>query len=239
MTQPTEAIVLAGGLGTRLRQAVPDLPKPMAPVDGRPFLEHLLDYWIGQGIGRFVLSVGYRHEDVERHFGVRYRSAEIAYAVEARPRGTGGGLLFSLSSLRGSGTFLVVNGDTFFEVGLDAMRRFHRERQADLTVALREVENNTRYGAVGIDGQGRIATFDSHARAPGRTLINGGVYLAEQAAFAGMAPESDAPVSLEEQLYSRMLAAGRRLYGLVSSGRFIDIGIPEDYRRAASVLGGR
>jgi D-glycero-alpha-D-manno-heptose 1-phosphate guanylyltransferase len=83
VTQPTEAIVLAGGLGTRLRQAVPDLPKPMAPVNGRPFLEHLLDYWIGQGIDRFVLSVGYRHEVVERHFGSRYRSTEIDYAVEA------------------------------------------------------------------------------------------------------------------------------------------------------------
>jgi D-glycero-alpha-D-manno-heptose 1-phosphate guanylyltransferase len=238
VTQPTEAIVLAGGLGTRLRQAVPDLPKPMAPINGRPFLEHLLDYWMGQGIDRFVLSVGYRHEVVERHFGSRYRSTEIDYAVEAQPCGTGGGLLLSLPRLRGPGTFLVMNGDTFFEVGLDAMWRFHRERQADLTVALREVEANSRYGGVGIDGQGRITTFDNRARTAGRALINGGVYLAEKAAFAGMAPESDGPVSLEEQLYARMLAAGRRLYGHPSPGRFIDIGIPEDYHRAASVLRG-
>lgn len=230
--------MLAGGLGTRLRQVVPDLPKPMAPVNGRPFLEHLLDYWMRQGIDRFVLSVGYKHEVVEQHFGSRYRSAEIDYAVEASPCGTGGGLLLSLPRLRGPGTFLVMNGDTFFEVGLDAMQRFHCERQADLTVALREVEANSRYGGVGIDGQGRITTFDNRARTAGRALINGGVYLAEKAAFAGMAPESDGPVSLEEQLYTHMLAAGRRLYGHLSSGRFIDIGIPEDYHRAASVLRG-
>jgi D-glycero-alpha-D-manno-heptose 1-phosphate guanylyltransferase len=91
---------------------------------------------------------------------------------------------------------------------------------------------------VGIDERGRITTFDNRARTPDRALINGGVYLAEKAAFVGMAPESDAPVSLEEQLYSRMLAAGRRLYGHLSPGRFIDIGVPEDYHRAFSVLGG-
>jgi D-glycero-alpha-D-manno-heptose 1-phosphate guanylyltransferase len=233
-----EAIVLAGGLGSRLRPVVSDVPKPMAPVNGRPFLEHLLDYWMGQGVDRFVLSVGYKHEVIEQHFGSRYQSAEIDYAVEERPCGTGGGLLLSLPHLRGSGAFLVMNGDTFFEAGLDAMQRFHQDRQADLTVALREVESNNRYGGVGIDAQGRITTFDNRARASGRALINGGVYLAEKTAFAGIAPEPDGPVSLEEQLYPRLLADGRRLYGLLFSGRFIDIGIPEDYHRAASILQG-
>ena len=233
-----EAIILAGGLGSRLRAVVPDLPKPMAPIDGRPFLEHLLDYWMDQGVDRFVLSVGYKHEVIEKHFGIRYQSAEIDYAVEEKPCGTGGGLLLSLPRLRGHGTFLVMNGDTFFEVELNAMLRLHRDRQADLTVALREVESNNRYGGVGIDKQGKITTFDNRARTSDRALINGGVYLAEKTSFTGMAPATDGSVSLEEQLYPRMLAVGRRLYGLLSSGRFIDIGIPEDYHRAASILQG-
>jgi D-glycero-alpha-D-manno-heptose 1-phosphate guanylyltransferase len=107
-----------------------------------------------------------------------------------------------------------------------------------LTVALREVEANSRYGSVGIDNKGKITTFDNRARTADRALINGGVYLAEKSAFAGMALESDVPVSIEDQLYPRMLAEGRRMYGFPSSGRFIDIGIPEDYQRAAAVLTG-
>jgi len=233
-----EAIILAGGLGSRLRAAVPDLPKPMAPIDGRPFLEYLLDYWVGQGVSRFVLSVGYKRDIIEEHFAARYKGTEVDYAVEDQPLGTGGGLLLALKHLRRTGPFLIMNGDTFFEVDLTPMRRYHRERRAELTIALREVEANSRYGGVGIDNKGKITTFDNRARTSGRALINGGVYLAEKSAFAGMALESDAPVSIEDQLYPRMLAEGRRMYGFPSSGRFIDIGVPEDYRRAAAILTG-
>ncbi len=233
-----EAIILAGGLGSRLRAVVPDLPKPMAPIHGRPFLEYLLDYWAGQGVSRFVLSVGYKRDIIEEHFGARYKGTEVNYAVEDQPRGTGGGLLLALKHLRRNGPFLIMNGDTFFEVDLAPMRHYHQEKRAELTIALREVEANNRYGGVGIDKEGKITTFDNRARTSGRSLINGGVYLAEKSAFAGMALESDVPVSIEDQLYPRMLAEGRRLYGFPSSGRFIDIGIPEDYQRAASVLQG-
>lgn len=231
-----EAIVLAGGLGSRLRAAVPDLPKPMAPIHGRPFLEYLLDYWAGQGVSRFVLSVGYKRDIIEEHFATRYKGTEVDYAVEDQPLGTGGGLLLALKHLHRTGPFLIMNGDTFFEVDLAPMRRYHQERRAELTIALREVEANSRYGGVGIDKEGKITTFDNHARTEDRALINGGVYLAEKSVFAGMALESDAPVSIEDQLYPRMLAAGRRLYGFLSSGRFIDIGVPEDYQRAAGIL---
>ena len=233
-----EAIILAGGLGSRLRATVPDLPKPMAPIHGRPFLEYLLDYWAGQGVSRFVLSVGYKRDIIEEHFGARYKGTEVDYAVEDQPRGTGGGLLLALKHLRRTGPFLIMNGDTFFEVDLAPMRHYHQERRAELTIALREVEANSRYGGVGIDNEGKITTFDNCARTTDRALINGGVYLAEKSAFAGMAPESDAPVSIEDQLYPRMLAEGRRMYGFPSSGRLIDIGIPEDYQRAAAVLTG-
>ncbi len=233
-----EAIILAGGLGSRLKAAVPDVPKPMAPINGRPFLEYLIDHWAGQGVDRFILSVGYKREIIEEHFAARYKGIEVGYAVEDQPLGTGGGLLLSLKHLRQSGTFLVLNGDTFFEVDLALMRRYHKDRHAEVTIALREVEANSRYASVEIDKDGRIKAFDNRARTSGRALINGGVYLAEDSAFAGMSPDTDASVSIEDQLYPRMLAAGRRMYGFRSSGRFIDIGVPEDYRRAATVLPG-
>ena len=233
-----EAIILVGGLGSRLKVVVPDVPKPMAPINGRPFLEYLVDYWAGQGVDRFVLSVGYKRDIIEEHFGARYKGTEVDYAVEDQPRGTGGGLLLALKHLRRTGPFLIMNGDTFFEVDLAPMRHYHQERRAELTIALREVEANSRYGGVGIDNEGKITTFDNCARTTDRALINGGVYLAEKSAFAGMALESDAPVSIEDQLYPRMLAEGRRMYGFPSSGRFIDIGVPEDYQRAAAVLTG-
>jgi len=112
-----EAVVLAGGLGTRLRAAVSDVPKPMAPVQGRPFLERLLDYWIGQGVQRAVLAVGYMHETVRKHFGEQYRNCAIDYSVEQQPLGTGGALVQTLPLVQGK-TFLVLNGDTYFAVPL-------------------------------------------------------------------------------------------------------------------------
>ncbi|MHB8621948.1 MAG: nucleotidyltransferase family protein [Sulfuricaulis sp.] len=233
-----EAIILAGGLGSRLRAVVPDLPKPMAPIKGRPFLEYLLDYWAGQGVSRFVLSVGYKHHMIEGRFANRYKVSEVDYAVETKPRGTGGGMLLALKRLNQPGPFLIVNGDTFFEVNLLSMQHFHQDKCADVTIALREVETNSRYAGVKIDQYGKITAIDNCIRTMDRALINGGVYLAEKMAFEDMIPESDKSVSLEEQLYPQMLTAGKRMYGFPSSGRFIDIGIPEDYQRASSILAG-
>ena len=122
-----EAIILAGGLGRRLRAAVPDVPKPMAPINDHPFLEYLIDYWISQGVDRFVLSVGYKHEIIKRHFGTRYKGIDVDYAVEDQPLGTGGGLLLALKRLRRTGPSLIMNGDTFFKVDLAPMRRYHQQ----------------------------------------------------------------------------------------------------------------
>jgi len=231
-----EAIILAGGVGSRLKEAVSDVPKPMAPVSGRPFLEYLLDYWSNQGVTRVVLSVGYKHHIIEQHFSGRYKGMAIDYAVETQPRGTGGGLLLALVHLREAGPFLVLNGDTFFEVALAPMHRFHEEKNAEVTIALRSVESNSRYAGVEMDRNNSITAFDNRVRTSGRTLINGGVYLAERAAFSGMPMAEGRTSSLEDELYPSMLATRRRLYGYPSQGRFIDIGIPDDYRRAAEVL---
>jgi D-glycero-alpha-D-manno-heptose 1-phosphate guanylyltransferase len=231
-----EAIVLAGGLGTRLRAAVPDLPKPMAPVGGRPFLEHLLDYWVRQGVTRFVLSVGFKRETVAAHFGPAHRGVPVAYAIEDRPRGTGGGLLLARAALAAAGSFLVLNGDTFFEVSLEALRKFHAANRADATLALFRSPQHGRYTGIQIDQAGKILSLASIGERG--QPANGGVYLLERGLLDSGHRQTGAPLSLEKDILPTALAGGKRLFGLECSGRFIDIGVPEDYARAASVLTG-
>lgn len=231
-----EAIVLAGGLGTRLRAAVPNLPKPMAPVKNRPFLEHLLDYWIGQGVTRFILSVGYRHEVITGHFGAAYRGTAIQYAIEKEPLGTGGGLLLGVASLSASGSFLALNGDTYFEAPLAAMRKFHAARGADATLALFRSTQQGRYTGLNVGAQGEVLSL--HAGEKGG-FANGGVYLMDRALLeaAPRRPPPAPPLSLEEDILPFALRSGKRLFGWECPGRFLDIGVPEDYARAAEVLG--
>jgi D-glycero-alpha-D-manno-heptose 1-phosphate guanylyltransferase len=231
----TTAIILAGGLGTRLREAVPDLPKPMAPINGRPFLEHQLDYWIMQGVKHFVLSVGYRHEAISGHFGATYRGIALDYAIEPSPLGTGGGLLLAAERLSGEADFLVLNGDTYFEVELAALREFHESRKAEWTFALFRTAEAGRYMGMGVAADGRITSLKSGAGTPGR-LANGGVYLVKPETLGSHTWNKGAKVSLEDDILPATVAAGRRLYGLECSGRFIDIGVPEDYSRAPGLL---
>jgi len=231
-----EAIVLAGGLGTRLRMAVPDLPKPMAPVGSRPFLEHLLDYWMRQGVTRFVLSVGYKREAVAAHFGQAHRGVPVRYAIEDQPRGTGGGLLLARAALAAAGPFLVLNGDTFFEVSLEALQKFHAANRADATLALFRSPQQGRYTGIRIDQAGRILSLAS-AGERGQPA-NGGVYLMEHGLLDAGHWQTAAPLSLEEDILPTALAGGKRLFGLECSGRFIDIGVPEDYARANAILTG-
>ncbi|WP_157844846.1 sugar phosphate nucleotidyltransferase [Methylocucumis oryzae] len=131
MSKVNTAIILAGGLGTRLRSVVSELPKPMASVSGRPFLEHLMDYWFAQGVTRFILSVGYQSDIITTHFGAHYRHARIDYAIESEPLGTGGGLFYALQEV--DETVLVLNGDTFFSVALDELADFHKNHDSSWT----------------------------------------------------------------------------------------------------------
>jgi len=233
------AVVLAGGLGTRLRSAVPDLPKPMAPVAGRPFLAHLMDRWIAQGIERFVLSVGYRHEAIRGFFGMSYRGADVSYAVEETPLGTGGGLLLAARTLEHAEPFLLLNGDTHFEVELAALAAFAACRDADWCMALFRTREPGRYMGVELGEAGRIARLDAGTEAPER-LANGGVYVvhprALQAALAAPVASPLVALSLENDLFPRFIGEGQRFFGLACGGAFIDIGVPADYHRAAGVM---
>jgi D-glycero-alpha-D-manno-heptose 1-phosphate guanylyltransferase len=230
----TEAIILAGGLGTRLRDTVPDLPKPMAPINGRPFLEHQMDYWIAQGVTRFVLSVGFRREMIIEHFSNAYRGCEVAYAEEFEPLGTGGGLLLAVQKLKGSAPFLAMNGDTFFEVDLATLSSFHQKQGAAVTVGLFNVAKNDRYMGLQLNADGTIESFKS---APGASqLANGGVYLMNRNLFDELPWAEGEKLSLEDDLFEHCRSSGKKLCGMVYKGKFIDIGVPADYHRAATVI---
>ncbi|PID94031.1 MAG: D-glycero-D-manno-heptose 1-phosphate guanosyltransferase [Bacteroidetes bacterium] len=223
-----EAIILAGGFGTRLQKVVRDVPKPMAHIAGRPFLEYQLDYLIAQGIRRVIFSLGYLPEVIMSHFGDSYGSLHLCYAIEPEPLGTGGAIAFAAKQVEGE-AFWVFNGDSLFEVDLQKMERFHFERHTDFTLALRAVDDVSRYGAVETDEMGIITRFQEKDTVPRKGVINGGIYLVNGASFLGNAPEGK--FSVEKTFFmpdDRPLS----MAGIVSNGYFIDIGIPEDYQRA-------
>ena len=170
-----EAIILAGGFGTRLQHVVSDVPKPMAPVAGRPFLEYLLDRLASCHFDHVVLSTGYMHDKIEQHFGQAYRGIALSYAHESSPLGTGGGIRNALEQCHEE-TVTVLNGDTLFEVDFSSLAAFHRSHGGDLTIVLRQVGDTSRYGSVSVDAAGRIVSFAEKGEAKGAGLINGGIY---------------------------------------------------------------
>ncbi len=223
-----EAIILAGGFGTRLQGVVRDLPKPMAPVNGRPFLTYILDYLIDYQYEKVVLSVGYLHEKIVDFFGFRYKSMAIDYAVETEPLGTGGGIAFAMSKCAADNV-LVINGDTMFKVDLTAFERFHQEKNGLLSIVLREVADVSRYGSVTTGNNYTIVLFSEKGVASGRGFINGGVYLIQQKLFEKYPMEGK--FSFEKDLMEKLYKQ-EQFFAMASDGYFIDIGIPEDYLRA-------
>ncbi len=229
-----EAVILAGGLGTRLRAVVPDLPKPMAPVNGKPFLEYQMGYWIAQGIERIVLSIGYKKETISKHFGQRFLGAELVYAEEERLLGTGGALLHAATYLDTDANFLALNGDTYFEVSLAELDSVHGVADADMTLALRQLDVNDRYSGVRLGANSEIVEFQRRDEPVREPLVNGGVYLVNRRVLRELSPQR--PLSLEDDVLPDLLQRGKRIFGHVVSGSFLDIGLPEDYRRAETVL---
>jgi len=223
-----EAIILAGGKGTRLQQVVDDVPKVMAPINGRPFLEYLLDYLEHYIIDHVVLSVGYKHEQIIDHFGHSYKSLKIDYAIEEEPLGTGGGIQKAFNHIKGNRAF-VFNGDTMFRLNLVRHFDFHNIRQTDFSIVLREVDDVSRYGAVKLDEDKKIIEFKEKGSERGKGLINGGVYLINKRFFnKNSFPEI---FSLEQDCFEKLVDT-RQFYGLVCRQYFLDIGIPEDYQKA-------
>src|SRR5258706_7406030 len=194
----------------------------MAPVQGRPFLERLLDYWIGQGVRRAILAVGYMHDTIHRHFGEQYRDCAITYSIEQQPLGTGGALVQALPLVQGK-TFLVLNGDTYFAVRLPTLTEFHRQHRARVSLSLFR-SDNPRYTGISLAADGRVTNLS------GQGAANGGVFLFERSATAGLPAGVS---SLEKDLLPRLLDG---LYGCVFDAPFVDIGLPEDWRAAANII---
>ena len=227
------AIILAGGLGTRLKDVVPHLPKPMAPILDRPFLEYLMDYWIKQGVSHFILSVCYQKQVIMSHFSDNYHGASIEYSIEETPLGTGGGFLKAAQKL--SNTFLLLNGDTFFEVDLLKMIDFHHNQKSDWTLSIIKLSQIDRYMGIEINDNGKIISFNS-AYDENFQFANGGVYLINPSILEKLIWSPDIYISLENELLPEFASSRANLFGIECLGKFIDIGVPEDYFRAHEVL---
>ena len=222
-----EAIILAGGKGTRLQSVVADVPKPMAQVADRPFLEFLLDELVLANCSRVVLSVGYKWEVIEKHFGTEYRGMIIDYAVENEPLGTGGAIMLALHKTTADHV-LVLNGDTYFDLDLNAFVKAHHNSGSALSIGLKRMDSPDRYGTVEISGE-RILKFNEKVAGLDSGLINAGVYALDKTAFSTL----DLPSAFSfEQLILEKLVEIWNFHGFEAQEFFIDIGIPEDYRKA-------
>lgn len=237
------AVILAGGLGTRLRSAYAAGPKSMAPVAGRPFLDYLLRWLSSEGVEEVILCVGYKRSHIQKHVGAgRKWGLRVKYSIEKESLGTGGALRQAVRLISDK-KIVVVNGDTFLDINLSDLVQFHESRKARATVTAVEVLDNRRYGSLRLDLQGRIAAFLEKAKGDedeqsGTTkkLINGGVYVFERELLESV--HSRLPVSLEKEVFPSLIT-GNNVYGYTTDSYFLDIGLPEDLERAGRELPAR
>jgi len=230
-TQGITALLLVGGLGTRLRSVVPGLPKPLASVGNRPFLELLVLQLRHQGIRQLVMCTGHLADQIENEFGDgRDLDMEIRYSREPRPLGTAGAVKLAQDCLQNAADFLVMNGDSFLQIDFRELISFHRQHGGLVSMAALRAENAHRYGAVKTDQGGRVIAFREKNGREASGLVNAGVYVFNRAVLDYL-PE--APASLEREVFPRLV--GRGMYALEQHGLFIDIGTPDDFARAQTI----
>lgn len=224
-----EAVILAGGFGTRLRQVIPDLPKPMAPVGGRPFLEILLTSLSNKGFSRIILSLGFMAEKIIGHFGESFQRMNLIYVVEEKPLGTGGAIRLSLENCRQDHIF-VFNGDTYLDLEIGEIEKQWQQNQSPIIVG-REVEDTSRYGKLLVEDKKVVGFAEKGAAGPG--LINGGCYVLQKDKLNEFSIQTN--FSFENDYLTRQVV--KEPFDLfVTKGVFIDIGIPEDYSAAQTLL---
>ena len=226
-----EAIVLAGGFGTRLREVVPDLPKPMAPVAGRPFLEILLTSLSNKGFKRVVLSLGFMADKVIGHFGNEYQGMELVYEVESHPLGTGGAVRASLARCLTDHAF-VFNGDTYLDLEVAELEKLWQANRSP-AIVVREVPDTSRFGRVVVE-DGRVMSFLEKGRS-GLGLINAGCYVLPTDLLNEF--ELGVNFSLETDFFIEAIQK-QKFCSFATQGLFIDIGVPEDYELAQTLLAG-
>lgn len=226
-----EAIVLAGGLGTRLQSVLPDLPKCLAPVAGQPFLTYVINHFRLQGIDQFIFSLGYKHEAIEIFLKDQYPGLSYKVSIEEQPLGTGGAIARACKMTEEK-SVIVLNGDTLFAVQLDKLVPFHFMTGAHCTLSLKPMKQFDRYGTVQMQTDYRITSFEEKKFCASGN-INGGVYVLNADSFK---KENPGEVFSFEKEYLEPYVADKRIYGVLQDAYFIDIGIPEDFERAQHEL---
>jgi NDP-sugar pyrophosphorylase family protein len=228
-------VILAGGMGTRLRPAFPDVAKSVAPVSGRPFLQRLLEQVARAGAGRIILCTGYRSQDVEAAAGQAHRGVPIVYSVEERPLGTGGALKRAHNSFGDGRSWIVMNGDSYCGIDLGELVAEHLAAGLDATLAVVEVDDAGRFGSVEVSPDRRVTRFLEKQRPGGGPgWVNAGVYALSERFLAALPAET--PLSLEVQVFPEWIPRG--IHAFARPARFIDIGTPESYALAQQFFEG-
>lgn len=228
-----EAIVLAGGFGTRLSHVISDVPKPMAPIGDTPFLKFILSDLVKQGVKRIILAVGYKSEVIKNYFGSRFSegefSSQIIYSDEDIPLGTGGAIKRALQKCQ-ENCALIINGDTFFRVNIREMFKIYNNNDCGMVMAIKAMKDCSRYGTVEVNN-GKIVKFKEKIIGESG-LINGGIYVLGKDVFKEIERDK---FSFEQEVLEKIVDSGK-IYAFESQGYFIDIGIPEDYYKACEVF---
>lgn len=231
-----EAVILAGGLGTRLREVVRNKPKAMAPVRGRPFLQYQIEQLKEYGVDEIILCVAYLAHQIKDYFREgRDFGVEIKYATEKRPLGTGGALKNAQKYLK-ENSFLVLNGDTYVSMDLFGFMRYHGDKRSKGTIALTRVDKPEEYGTVLLDDNQRVRKFLEKSKTrESYSIINAGVYLLEPEVLDYI--PSGKKISLEKEIFPDLVRRNLPLFGYLTSGYFVDIGTPEGYARIQKGIG--
>ena len=223
------AIILAGGMGTRLKTIISDLPKPMAPIMNVPFLTYQLNYLKHFGIKKVIFSVGYLSEKIIAHYNQSFENISIKYSIEKNPLGTGGGIRMAMSNLN-EDLVLILNGDSFFDLDLEQFYNLHLEQKSDFSLALRYVNNSERYGNIEFNSSNQITSFIEKNQLNQSGYINAGVYILSKKLYL-QNTKPDINFSIEKDFFEKQLNQ-LIIKGFEFKDYFIDIGIPEDYLKA-------
>lgn len=228
-----KALILAGGLGTRLKKIVDNVPKPMADINGNPFLRYLLDYLINEGVSKIFISTGYKSQIITNYFGKIYRGVEIEYSIETSQLGTGGAISFFEKKHLNNESILILNGDSFFPINLRNFILESEIKKTNFSIALFKSSDFQRYSQVNINDEHEIINFGSKLKHKKSFFVNGGIYyvnLSELKHYLNLEP----PFSLENDLIPYILNKKFKMHGFYFKSPFLDIGIPEDYLRSSS-----
>ncbi len=228
-----QALILAGGLGTRLKTVVADKPKALSPIGNKPFLYYVIDYLQKKGITHITFSLGYLAEQIVNYLQINHSNLQYNYYIEEKPLGTGGAIKKCIN-LISANDFLIVNADTFFDVPLQQMFQFHSKNNNDCTIALKQMKNFDRYGTVEVDNESNIISFkEKQPKQEG--LINGGFVFLNKDCFIQHTKNLNEVFSFEKDFLEKNLHQ-IKIKGFIGNGYFIDIGIPEDYLIAQNVF---